>query len=313
MNRRNLFKGVAAAGSATAATAFAGTSPARAEAPRSTTPVPEPIPEQAPATEGYVDVPGGRLWYWDTGGRGPAVVLVHAASGSGESWPYQQPVLAAAGYRVIGYSRRGHYRSSPFAAAEAPAGADDLGALVDRLGLGRFHLVSSALGGFYATDYALLHPDRVRSHLVISSFMGIQEPDFTTLIEGLRPPEFGPLPAYFKELSPSYRAANPEGLARWQEIADRARLPGSGYLHRVVSDITWATLGTMTTRTSLVTGDSDLYMPPPVMRLVARHIDGAGTLVFPEVGHCAHWESPSALNRALLRFLRGARIGGVGA
>ena len=45
--------------------------------------------------------------------KGPAVVLLHAASGSGAFWGYQQPVLAKAGYRVISYSRRGYLKSDP--------------------------------------------------------------------------------------------------------------------------------------------------------------------------------------------------------
>ncbi|MQA08229.1 MAG: alpha/beta fold hydrolase [Pseudonocardiaceae bacterium] len=280
---------------------------AEAEGHQVDTPVPEPVPPQVPATEGTVDVPGGHLWYWDTGGEGPVVVLVHAASGSAESWPYQQPVLARAGYRVVGYSRRGHYGSSGFSDDDAPVGAEDLRAVADHLGLGRFHLVCAALGGYYATDYALLYPERVRSLAVISSFMAIQEPEFLDTITALRPPEFDTLPTYVKEVSPSYRAANPEGLRHWRDIADWARLPGSAYRHVVVNDITWSKLATLTPRTLLVTGGSDLYLPPPVMRSIAEHIPRCSTAVLPETGHGANWETPSPFNRLLLRFLAGAR------
>ncbi|WP_235999778.1 alpha/beta fold hydrolase [Qaidamihabitans albus] len=309
LTRRGLLKRASAVTSAAAAAALVPrTAVAEPGERRHGTPVPEPIPPQVPVGEGTVDVPGGHLWYWDTGGEGPAVVLVHAASGSAESWPYQQPVLARAGYRVIAYSRRGHYGSSAFADADAPVGADDLHALVERLELDTFHLVSAALGGYYATDYALLHPARVRSFTVVSSFMAIRDPEYLALTGGLRPPEFNALPTYFKELSPSYRAANPDGLRQWRAIADRARLTGSAYRHVVANEITWDRLATLRPRTLLVTGDSDLYLPPPVMRLIARHIDGCGTVVFPEVGHSANWETPTPFNRVLLRFLAGARI-----
>src|SRR6187455_2749723 len=33
---------------------------------------------------------GARLYYWDTGGLGPPIVLVHAATGSAYVWGYQQ-------------------------------------------------------------------------------------------------------------------------------------------------------------------------------------------------------------------------------
>jgi hypothetical protein len=101
---------------------------------------------------------------------------------------------------------------------------------------------------------------------VISSFMAIQESEYLRRIDELRPPAFDALPTFFKELSPSFRASNPAGVARWREIADRARLSGSAYRHRVATEITWSSLAAIEPRVSLVTGSSDLYMPPPVMR-----------------------------------------------
>src|SRR5262249_31684413 len=56
-----------------------------------------PIPPQAPMTEGIADLGNTRLWYWDTGGTGEAVVFLHPGSGSGEFYPYQQPAFAKAG------------------------------------------------------------------------------------------------------------------------------------------------------------------------------------------------------------------------
>ncbi|MET4574904.1 hypothetical protein ABIE13_000001, partial [Ottowia thiooxydans] len=40
----------------------------------------ESMPVQAPAQEGWIDVGGARLWYWDTGGTGQPVVFMHAGS-----------------------------------------------------------------------------------------------------------------------------------------------------------------------------------------------------------------------------------------
>jgi len=72
---------------------------------------PIPIPVQVPAKDGMAQIPDTRLWYWDTGGQGVPIVLLHPATGSALIWGYQQPVLAKAGYRVIAYSRRGYYNS----------------------------------------------------------------------------------------------------------------------------------------------------------------------------------------------------------
>src|SRR5215216_3421538 len=105
---------------------------------------PVPMPAQAAAKEGVAKLPGTSLWYWDTGGEGPAVVLLHAASGSGAFWGYQQPVLAKAGYRVISYSRRGYLKSDPGDPNDPGTGCEDLHNLVGFLGVERFHAVGLA-------------------------------------------------------------------------------------------------------------------------------------------------------------------------
>ena len=73
--------------------------------------MPIPVPTQVPVKEGVAELSGTRLYYWDTGGSGPALVLLHPATGSALMWVHQQPAFAQAGYRVIGYSRRGYFGS----------------------------------------------------------------------------------------------------------------------------------------------------------------------------------------------------------
>lgn len=216
-SRRALVGGAAVAALAVAgigagrAAADTGTGQGRERAADRAAPwEPVPVPEQMPVTEHRVPVVGdGSLWCWDTGGSGEAVVLLHPFSGSGESWPYQQPVLARAGFRTIGYSRRGAYRSVVGNQADADTASGDLHTLADYLGLDRFHLAALAAGGSVAVDYALSHPDRLRSLTVSGSVMGISDADYTQLSASLRPAPFGELPAEVQELGPSYRGGQP--------------------------------------------------------------------------------------------------------
>jgi pimeloyl-ACP methyl ester carboxylesterase len=78
-----------------------------------------------PAREGIAALADTLLWFWDTGGSGEPIVLLHPASGSGLIWGYQQPVFAKAGYRVIAYSRRGYYKSQPIERARPGIGSED--------------------------------------------------------------------------------------------------------------------------------------------------------------------------------------------
>ena len=56
--------------------------------------------------------------------------------------------------------------------------------------------------------------------------------------------------------------------------------------------------------TLLLTGDADMFAPPPVMRMFAARIKHAETVVVPEAGHSTYWEQPDVFNRAVLNFIR---------
>ena len=264
--------------------------------------VPVPIPAQVPVTEGFVDVRGTRLWYWDTGGTGHPVVLLHAGTQSAAGWVYQQPALAQAGYRAIGYSRRGYYRSDAGLAGDPGTVSDDLHHLVRHLGLGTVDLVGAAQGGFIALDYVFSHPTKVRGLAIVSSLMGIADADYLAVNARLRPPFFASLPHDFQELSPSYRAGNPEGLAAWHVLDDQA-LTGKRINPTLRHTPTWALLEAIRQPVLLATGDSDLYVPPSLLRMQAQHMPHAEVHIVPEAGHSPYWERPDLFNAILLGFL----------
>jgi pimeloyl-ACP methyl ester carboxylesterase len=258
------------------------------------------------AREAYATLPGARLWYSDTGGSGVPVVFMHAATGSSRVWEYQIPAFTQAGYRVIAFDRRGWGRTLIDPAGPQPgAAADDLLALMDHLGIARFHLVGTAAGAFASLDFALSFPQRLRSLVVANSIGGVQDADFLELGRRIRPPQFDALPPDVRELGPSYRAANPEGTRRWVELEHVSRPAGPpAPAQQMRNRITFALLETITVPALLLTGDADLYAPPPVTRLFAARIKDSRLVIVPEAGHSTYWEQPEMFNRAVLDFIR---------
>jgi pimeloyl-ACP methyl ester carboxylesterase len=261
--------------------------------------------QPSPAFEGHADLPGVRLWYTDTGGGGVPVVLLHANTGNADSWQYNTPALAAAGYRAIAFDRRGWGRSTPDPATGPQPGtiADDLHALAEYLQLDRFHLVGVAGGGFVAYDYALWHPERLRSLVVAASGGAIQDPALAELRAKTRLPGFQDWPFEFREVSQGYMATNPEGLERWLEIHSRSVQGGGSSMPPLRTEITFAKLETIAVPALLLPGDNDLTTPPWVMRRQAAHLPGAEFTIIPEAGHSVNWEQPDAFNRAVLDFI----------
>jgi pimeloyl-ACP methyl ester carboxylesterase len=253
----------------------------------------------------YVELPGVYLWYNDSGGNGVPVVFMHAASGTGESWVHQLPAFTAAGYRCITYDRRGWGRSRPDLTGEQPGYmSDDLHGLADHLGLDHFHLAATAAGGIGGLDYALEHPERVRSLVVADSIGGVQDSEYLDVQHRLRPPEIQGLPIELRELGASYRGINPEGTRRWIAIERASRPEGThGPGQPLRHPMTFVRLETMQVPVLVVVGEADLLSPPALMRLLAAHIPHCQFVTVPEAGHAAHWEQPEIWNRIVLEFM----------
>jgi len=264
--------------------------------------VPVPIPKQVPAKEGMAELPGTHLGYWDTGGAGEPVVFLHPASGSALVWLYQQPVFAKAGYRVVAYSRR-NYHNSDLAPEDNPGtGSEDLHHLIEFLGLEKFHAVSSAAGGSVAADYALSHPERLLSLTVSSNNLAATTGYIAETAAKIRFKEWDDLPRWFRELGPSYRAANPEGVEKWIELNHKSET-GKGARQRLANVVTPEKLRTLKVRTLLMTGAADMFTPPSIMRMIARHVPNNVVVIVAECGHSPYWEQPEFFNRTVLGFI----------
>jgi pimeloyl-ACP methyl ester carboxylesterase len=301
INRRGLM----AAGAAGAMMPLAPTSIAAAQTARpddNSRFIHMPPKDQAPETERFVDIPGARLYVRDTGGAGAPIVLMHPASGSAMIWSYQQPVFVKAGHRVIAYSRRGYAKSSAFDKNNPGSGSQDLFELARAMNLPRFHLVASAAGGSISMDFALTHPDMLLSLTISSNSAGVREGAIFRAAEQIRPEGWSKMPVEFRELGPSYRAANAEGTKLWLELEHHS-LVGTDYRQTLTNRITDVSLRKVKTPVLLITGDADLITPPAITRMLRDAIPQSEMVVADETGHSVYWERPDIFNSAVLGFV----------
>ncbi|MEV0686890.1 alpha/beta hydrolase [Nocardia sp. NPDC050378] len=257
----------------------------------------------ATGPDDVVVIPGGELAYWDTGGTGPVVVALHPATGTAATWAPQRAPLADAGFRLVAYSRRGYLGSTPVDPGNPVSAAADLAALVEALDLDRIHLVGAAMGGIYALDFALTFPEVVHSLTAVGSMLGIVDESWRTALARVGLPGSAQLPPEFRELGPSYRAENPDGVESWLRIA-RSAHPGGLHLQPTAGEITWSTLRELRAPTLLVGGGADLLAPAPLLEQAAARLPQGRYAHVPDAGHAIAWERPDEFNRALLGFLR---------
>ena len=268
------------------------------------------LPQQAPAHEGFADLADVRLSYWDTGGDGEAVVMCHPASQSAEIWRHQQPALAAASWRVIAYSRRGYGRSEKGPADATGTSVGDLVDLLDCLDVDAAHVVGAAAGGITALAAAVGHPDRTLSVTLAGTIFSLNETAWREAFAHLGIAAVrDAVSTEFLELGPSYRFSNPEGTACFGTYSAAAHRQSPTRQASGV-DVTWQALCELQCPALLVTGEADLYAPPPLQTMVAEHLANAETHTLGEIGHAAYWEAPDAFNALLLDFLDRHRSAG---
>jgi pimeloyl-ACP methyl ester carboxylesterase len=181
-------------------------------------------------------------------------------------------------------------------------GAQDLQSLVEYLGLAKFHLVGSAAGGSVAADYALSHPERLLSLTISSNNLAAAQGYIAEAAAAIKLPEWDELPRWFRELGPSYRAANPAGVAKWTELNGLSET-GRGTRQKFANVVTPAKLETLKVRTLLMTGAADMFTPPSIMRMIAHHVSENRLAIVDECGHSIYWERPEFFNRTVLEFI----------
>ena len=100
----------------------------------------------------------GALIRGEAAGFGIPVVFLHSGVTDRRMWSEQMRQLAAEGYHVISYDRRGYGETET---TDVPFNhLVDLETVLDRLSVHAAILVGSSMGGGLAIDFALEHPNR---------------------------------------------------------------------------------------------------------------------------------------------------------
>jgi pimeloyl-ACP methyl ester carboxylesterase len=109
---------------------------------------------------------GPSIHVLDWGGQGPPAVLLHGGSLTARTWDYVAIALRA-DFRLVALDLRGHGASDWADDYSMEGYATDLLAVVDGLGIERTRIVGMSLGGMVACEFALRHPDRTESLVMV--------------------------------------------------------------------------------------------------------------------------------------------------
>ena len=260
------------------------------------------------AQTGVAEVNGTKLYY-ETAGKGPAVVLIHGGLVDSRLWDDQMKEFAKH-HHVVRYDLRGFGRSA--AAPQPFSHIEDLRALMDFLKIERATVVGLSLGGIIAADFALEHPDRVdRLVLVGAGLRGDKQPPDKDALRAYEAATKGNAEEFVnvtmatglysavREGTPAYARLRQMMLENFKAVSTFA----PGFL-KYPEQPTLERLGQVKARTLVIIGSEDAQSLKNVADTLAAGIPGARKIVIPGASHHPPVESPNEFNNAVLSFLK---------
>ncbi len=255
-------------------------------------------------------VNGTRLRYQLTG-IGPPLVFLHGFTLDLRMWDTQMATFTPH-YQVLRYDLRG-FGGSALTETMVYDHADDLGALLDHLGIETAAIVGLSMGGGVALDFALAYPDRVRALVLADTMIGGYR--WSGRWQAATAPiwnmarEEGVAPA--KALWLAHRGLFSAALEQQAVAAALTQMIDdySGWHwcnrdpHRKPTHPTIERLRQVTSPTLIVTGEHEDPDFVAQANLLSAQIPGAQSRVLPGVGHLTALEAPDAFNRTVLDFL----------
>lgn len=244
-------------------------------------------------------------------GAGPAVVLIHGVGADLHMWDDQAAALARR-YTVVRYDTLGH-GGTPLPAGEVTLAtyAEQVGAVADGLGLGRFALVGFSMGVPISQLYALRHGDRLAGLVLMNGVYDRTEEQLAAIrgrvAQARAEGNFALADAALDRwLSPAFRAAHPEVEAKIRKrLADNDPASFITAYDIFAEADPWVVgrLGEISCPTLVATGEDDVGSTPAMTRAMAAAIPGARSHIMPGLRHMPTAEGPDVVNRLLLDFL----------
>jgi len=250
--------------------------------------------------------------YYEVHGEGPPVLLVPGLGGVGAYWLPNIPAFAAK-HRVIIHDHRGTGQSSRSKIEySVDQMTDDLVRLMDHLKIDRAHLVGHSTGGAIGQTLAAVHPERLASLVIYSSWTKA-DPFFKRIFDARRTLlSTAGTAAYVRStavfLYPDWWINGNTALLEEREKVTIPNFPAAeivaSRIDAIVAFDRTADLPRIKAPTLVICAKDDFLTPPYFSEDLARLIPGAELRLLEKGGHCASESATEAFNAAVLRFLQ---------
>jgi pimeloyl-ACP methyl ester carboxylesterase len=260
----------------------------------------------------HFSVKGLRLHVLDWGGEGRTpLLLLHGFTGHAHAWDTLSIALQPH-FHVYAMDQRGHGDSDPAEVYNPIASFDDIGGVIDQLGLTSLVVVGLSMGGRNAIYFTSKRPEAVQKLVIVdigpeiskraaAAPAGPPEPATWESIEQAAQHLYrgNPYPGihYYRWVAASSLRQNADGALVWKwhpSVKER----------RTQLDIDWwAMLRTITPPTLVLRGESSTVLDRDVAERMAKELPRGRFVEIPRAVHTLHEDNPDAVLAALKGFL----------
>ena len=243
--------------------------------------------------------------HYDVAGSGPALILTHGYSSTGEMWAGQIAPLSKH-FTVITWDMRGHGRSDyPADPAQysEEATVADMAALLDAVGAKDAIVGGLSLGGYMSLAFHRAHPERTRALLIVDTGPGYRNDEARA---GWNANAIKRAERYETEGLPNLSRASAEvRLARHRDASGLAHA-ARGMLTQRDARVIESLPGVQVPAVVIVGADDTPFLA--ASDYMAAKIPGARKVVIDNAGHSANIDQPATFNAALMSFLDDAGL-----
>lgn len=264
--------------------------------------------------QGFVDLPGGRIYY-EKAGEGEPIVFLHGGLLDSRMWD-EHVLFFAQHYQVIRYDTRGAGKSIIVSSHEPYSPYQELADLLTHLGIQRASLVGLSGGARFSIDMALAYPERVQKLVLVSPGMsGYQFVDPWTLRheeafeEAFAQGDVTRAVEHFLVVWVDGPSRSPEEVdvgvrERCRTMATQAILQGGLALEwHELEPPAVGRLAEMQASTLIILGEKDASDIRTIGEQLYQEVQDAELVKLPHVAHPLSMEVPTLFNTLVSQFL----------
>lgn len=268
-----------------------------------------------PIEQGFVELPGGQIYY-EKAGEGEPVVFLHGGMLDRRMWDEQFHFFAQH-YQAIRYDVRGAGNSKIISSSVPYTPYQELADLLTHLGIQQASLVGLSGGARFSIDMAIAYPERVHKLVLVSPGMsGYQFVDEWThrqveaCEEAFAKGDVEGAVEYFLIMWTDGPYRLPEQVDA--SVRERNRKMAMQAVSQGITALEWheleppavGRLAEIQAPTLVILGEKDTLDIHAIGELLHKEVRDVELVMLPDVAHSLNMEVPTKFNDLVYQFLR---------